>query len=358
MRIVHTADWHLGHGRTHTADTAKSIRKYLFPQIPGSDIVYLAGDVTDGTITMDSKNSRELIRLYIDFLYLLAEHKVKLRALRGTVSHDRTQLSILESLVRKINIPVDVKVINQPLVETITDLGISVLYLPDDLPYKNKRELFKHVKSMLVAVDGKVDHVVMHGMFDYTCYGFQLPDTYTLSQFDGIVKDWIFCGHIHTPKVTKKSIYSGSFDRLAHDEEHKKGFYVIDDGKPVFIENKDSIKYITKKYQHEDVDALYKYHDRVMEVFDGEEYGYLRVVLPDVQLRQALRSYHTKKYPHIQIKFKSEKKETSTKNLSHKKQVELEVPTYANLPRLVYTHVKKSGIKLKLEPIQEALDGL
>ena len=357
MRIIHSADWHLGHARTHTVDTVRSIRQYLFPQIPGTDIMYLAGDVTDGTITMDSKNSRELIRLYIDLLYKLAEHKVKLRVLRGTISHDRTQLDTLTSLVTKINIPVDVKVINQPLVETIVDLGISILYLPDDLPYKNKRDLFKHIKSMLIAVDGQVDHVVMHGIFDYTCYGFQLSDAYTLSQFDNIVTGWIFCGHVHTPKVLKNSIYAGSFDRLAHGEEHAKGFYVIDNGKPEFIENKSAIKFITKQYHQHDVDAIYKYHDKVMKLFDGEKYGYLRVILPDVQLRQSLRSYHTKKYSHIQIKFKTEKKKT-TKKLAHKKQVVLEIPTKANLGRLVYTHVKTKGIELKLKPIQEALDGL
>ncbi len=359
LAILHTADWHLGHSKTRTKEIALAIRKYLFPKIKEVKIVTLVGDITDTTISLSSSSSYILTALFIDLFYLLDRYNVVMRIVRGTIMHDRDQLQFVDKLLKRLPINPDVKVINKPSVEYIESLSSSFLYLPDDLPFQNKAALFRHVKQLLISTGGEVDYVLCHGMFDFTCKGFFIPDAYSVKDFS-FCKQLILAGHIHTPQNRNKVLYSGSFDRLSHNEEHKKGFYIVGD-KVEFIQNKDAILYKSITYPTSTIDKLYEVHSHFIDkTFKDVPYGYVRVFLDDVQLKQALRSYHNKCYPKILLTFKNTKERKASDDLTlleNREEMDLEPPTSANLPRLLTNYLSTYKKKtIPIERIKEVLD--
>ncbi len=194
-------------------------------------------------------------------------------------------------------------------------------------------------------------------MFDFACVGYQLDDTYTVSDFKQRCNHWVLSGHVHNPGSSGNVLYAGSFDRLSHNEEHRKGYYILD-GSPKFIENKLAIMYKTLTFKTSDVETMFlEYSDFVTAHFSGVAYGYLRVLLDDPQLRLAVKSFHQKSNSHILLTFKRSTDKSSGKKHLVKSNIttKLEAPTRSNLPKLVHSHLKLKKINIELDAVNEVL---
>lgn len=133
MKILHTADWHLGKifaGRSFLEDQAYFMEKTLIPTITAEkpDCVVIAGDIFDRAIAPP-----EALRLFDEFLTHMAEMDVPLIAITG--NHDGAERLRLGSRLMKksgIHILTLASDCREPIMLTDAD-GLSAAVYP--LPY-------------------------------------------------------------------------------------------------------------------------------------------------------------------------------------------------------------------------------
>jgi DNA repair exonuclease SbcCD nuclease subunit len=362
IKIILSADWHLGHKRVKTEDTANDIANSLFPRIPTADMLCIAGDIFDGRVSFNSGDTSVIIGLFVDMLKLCYGNNVTVRIIRGTYSHDILQNNVLTKIYSKLGLPIDFKVINDLSVEYNEKLKLSFLYIPDNLPYKGKNDLLRVATDIMKANDLKmVDYVVMHGEFDVMGYNDFGRNIFTLNDFNKICRYLVLSGHIHKPIHTGKLVYAGSINRLSHNEEEPKGFWEIVGDQPTFIENPNATKFITLDYTGVTSlkEAMERYSNDIA-IFN-ERAAFLRIVVNDIHIRQSLLIHHNSIYPHIKLTFKSQKRyEQTDKYLDDKiksKQEQREIPTRANISAIVSNYIETSyGIYMKLDDIEAIIN--
>jgi len=365
IKIIHTADWHFGHLKTPTLSICQNIKKFLFKFIPECDLMIIAGDVFDMSVSMNSHDAVLIIGFFLELFNELNKSKVILRIIRGTYSHDRNQLKVLEALYKDYNFSFDFKYIDKIKIETIKSLDIKIGYLPDNLNFNNSNEIIETVKKMMkMSGYSYLDYIVGHGDFDH-----KYPDnivlpriTYQIEQFD-FVKKYVLMGHNHIPSKYKKVIYSGSFSRLKHNEEGKKGFFYITD-KPKFIENKDAMIFksfdINANYNQEE---LIKKLNRIVDIYfsNKTKKGYLRIVNCPSEFKQWIYKSFLLNHPNINVTFKKKKGYLNNNlkindHIALKHSTNLEIPTSANIHILIANAIKKYNFgKLHKNKIQMLL---
>jgi DNA repair exonuclease SbcCD nuclease subunit len=350
MVILHTADWHLGNIKVQTKYIASRLRKYLFPKIQDVEVIFIIGDIFDSIVNLNSEDAGIIYELFVDLFLLCSKHSVMIRIVQGTFSHDSNQLQILQSIIGKLKVKLDVKIYYKMSIE-IND-KFSAIFIPDNLPFKNKHSMLKEMRKLLTTVsEDKVDYICIHGEFDFASHHFVSSNTYRHSDFSKFVKKKILCGHIHSPYQYKNIFYSGSFDRMRHNEESKKGFWVHDDDKSVFIENEEATKFITI-----DIDSSKK----LSEILDhltniatskfNTDKGYLRIKLSDIDLSQAIKQFFRKNYPWIECKIQKIDNTSEYKSSFDDIVCELEEPNEKNLPVIL-----SNMVNIPLDEIKEIL---
>jgi len=363
-KILVSSDWHVGHSRVPTSDTIGDIRKYLLPHISKVNIVFFPGDIFDGLISMNSPDASLVIDLFVDIFRLCFEYDVILRIVRGTYSHDILQNNIISRLFDKLQIPVDYQLINNMSVECIEKYGLNILYMPDNLPYRTKEEALDNAKMLLCANNMTyVDYVVMHGEFDHLDFHHASNTIYNSDHFSFCTK-LILAGHIHKPHRYRNLVYAGSFNRLAHNEEEPKGFWIIEGTYASFVENKDATRFITIDYRTEtNFDEMLQRHVKIIERFDPERLGFLRLLLTDTNLKQAIANYHNANYPNIKLTFKHVLKSGGVddqylaEKLKQKNIETLPVPSLKNVANIVCNHLFITGISIEITEAESIING-
>lgn len=361
IKAIHTSDWHLFHRHVPTSETIESIRKYVLPRIKDVDILFIPGDVFEGKVSLNDANVQLVIELFVDIFTECYAHNTIFRVVRGTFSHDNHQNRLFRSLFKKLRIPVDFKLIENIDVERFENLGISVLYLPDNLPFHSKAEVFQHVKTLFTANNIRtVDYVVMHGEFEHAGFiGEKHHNAYSYDDFKNICTGLILSGHIHKPTRFKNIVYAGSLNRLAHNEEEAKGFWIISGNDAEFIENKEATRFTTVDYRTDtDLDTLLNKHKVLCDIFDKTKVAFVRVLITDTHLKQALFKYHTQLYGNIHLTFKrtasiaSEAIQRIEDRLKNKVSDELITPSLKNITQLVYDYLNSKKVIIPREHIE------
>ena len=312
LRILSTSDWHLGNSRVPTQNIIRRLQTVIFPLLSKTDILNIGGDVWDTVLTL-SNETNGIVSFIIDLLRECSTHNVTVRVLLGTYVHDRDQSTIFEICQEKCNFKNNLKYINQLCLEEIKEHDIRILYLPDDLPYESSDAVLEAV-SELMSVRGWdwIDYVFGHGYFLH-----MIPETiprkpkclFKISQFKNIVRRYVCMGHVHMSDFTENVFYNNSFDRIAHGEELPKGCVYLEDfgtsAKIKFIENTQATKFVTidlSSYKDKETIGQY-YLEKVEKKFSEGEAGYVRVIHPSVEIRQALHRITTNKYPNLIYSF-------------------------------------------------------
>jgi len=252
------SDIHLGHANNSTENIVNNLMVYfkdnhkLFKML---DIIFIAGDIFDKLLMSNSKQYR-LIMQWLTALIKYCEHNnIKLRILEGTKSHDWQQASVIDSILERLKLDLDFKYIDDVVIEDMNDLGLSILYIPDEHNHIAE-DTYNEVKA-LMATKGitQVDIAIMHGQFHYQLPMVKLESSHNESDYTDIVKYFISIGHIHKHSVNGKILAQGSFDRLAQGEEEPKGAMVMsintttENGEYVFLENKNAMLFRTLDYR-------------------------------------------------------------------------------------------------------------
>lgn len=260
------SDIHLGHRKNSAKDIIKNLNYVLKEHIKTNrlDILFLAGDVFDSLLTLSTDDVNEIM-IWINVLFIWCDkNNVKLRVLEGTPSHDWWQSKIFESIFAVNVTNVDFKYIKNLSIETIDDLGLTVLYVPDEWS-PDTDDTYKQVLELLASNGlSQVDITIMHGQF-----GYQLPahiqkiPRHNEDNYLNITKYYISIGHVHLHSVFKRIIAQGSFDRLAHGEELDKGCVHISikrngDMSYFFIPNKEAKIFKTIAINTLDIDLATK----------------------------------------------------------------------------------------------------
>lgn len=254
VKLLSISDIHLGHNINKTDLIIKNLDKFftkhskLFKEL---DIICIVGDLFDRLLISSSEEHINIINWLIRLVTFCKLNNIKLRILEGTPSHDWKQARILTTFIEELNIDVDYKYIETLYIEEMNDLGISILYIPDE--YKNDaNDTYLEVKKLLVDKKiSQVDIAYIHGQFDYQAInGHKSIKQHNSDNYLSIVKHWISVGHIHTSSINSRIIAQGSFDRLRHGEEEEKGCYYltisdIQDDTFQFLENKNAMLFKT-----------------------------------------------------------------------------------------------------------------
>ncbi len=305
-QIISLSDIHLGHNRTSTEFIIKNLDDCITNSntLSNVDLLILAGDIFDKGLAFASEDISKIIHWINRLMLLCNKHNVVLRILEGTPSHDRKQSKIftdVNEILSNINeYKLDFKYVDTLSIEHINEFGINVLYIPDEWNTDSNTTLLE-VKELLNSKQlNQVDYAIIHGCFEH-----QLPShiginiKHNNNEYNRIVKHLIFIGHIHQHSIKDKIISHGSFDRLSHGEEEKKGYIkvIIDKNNyhnVKFIENKKSKKYITIKLDNDITDTIISNIDIIVSKLPSGSYIRLNMDRDDlnVQLLQVLEQRH------------------------------------------------------------------
>lgn len=252
MQIACLSDLHLGHPRNAAADIIANLRLAL-PDSAATgdlDIIFLAGDVFDGLLSLPDKDVLEIDLWISSLLRICQKHDIVLRVLDGTKSHDWFQSQRFMAINDLTKICADVQYIRELSIEYIERFDIHVLYVPDEWEDDTEKTL-QQTHALLKAKGlAQVDYAIMHGQFEYQLPAFIKAQKHSSDAYQALVRELIFIGHVHTHTRLGRIIAQGSFDRLSHGEEGPKGhvratIHHNGDRDVIFVENTTAKKFIT-----------------------------------------------------------------------------------------------------------------
>ena len=265
IKILQLSDIHLGNKLNSTEKIVNALRHYFRSnqkEFSKLSMIVLVGDVYDRLLNTSSSDYILSIEWLTELVIFCKNNNIKLRILEGTPSHDWKQCKVLYTIIDRLNIDVDFKYIETLHIEIMTDLNLSVLYVPDEWKHKAS-ETYNEILELMVANNlSKVDVVFMHGQFHYQLPMIRLESSFSEEDMLNIVNYYISIGHIHTPSVFERILAQGSFDRLAHNEEEDKGGIVVTIDKSKgdfsyrFIKNEKAMLFKTYRYEEEELDFI------------------------------------------------------------------------------------------------------
>lgn len=319
LKVASISDIHLGHRKTPTGHILNNLRRAFdnTEKTGELDMIFIVGDLFDGPLSHYSDEAVKIQLWLFDFLKMCATRNIMVRILEGTPSHDWKQ-TIWAEVVKAIGqLNVDLKYVQHLDIEYIEKFDLNILYVPDEWRPETD-QTWMEVNQLLTARGLKqVDFTLLHGAFSE-----QLPDhvtapTHVSERYASITKRHVFVGHVHKAWSHLNLLGNGSFDRLAHGEEEKKGYwevtYTDHQTKVVFVENTNAMQYKTIACTGLSTEqALEKIERSVVSLPAG---SHVRIEAkmddPIISSLEVLR----KKYPHLLWSSKKADKKTLQSNL-------------------------------------------
>ena len=282
------SDIHLGHKRNQTTDILHNLDNFFdfysdTCSYKDLDIIFIAGDMFDSLLDFSGTEIHEIIVWLDKLMRFCGKHKIKLRVLEGTPSHDWKQSKIVDTMHNMMYFftSADIKYIDTLYIEHIKDLELYILYVPDEWNSSSETTLQQVKELMNDKGITSVDIAIMHGCFNYqVTWGNNVKVSYAHDEasYLSIVKYYISIGHIHTHSVHDRIIAQGSFDRIAHGEEEPKGAVLLKIGREpsyMLIENKLARTFKTIELKSLDLDKSMATIDRVVSKL--REKSYVRI---------------------------------------------------------------------------------
>jgi hypothetical protein len=245
-----STDHHNLHPHTPTRHILANMDTFYYKEnnLAEIDLSIWGGDFFHDLAPANDPNFALCQRWIKKHLHLCHEHKVHVRIIEGTSSHDWQQPEQFDILKPKDS-PY-IKYINTLSIEYIPELKINIMYVPDNFGHTSTEVIYEQaLKLMAERSLTQVDMIILHGGFD-----FQLPaiankngSLYDSVKWSALAKHVIFSGHIHKPSSKFNIKGGGSFDRTAFGEMHPKGAYRFtfneDKFNAEFWENKNALIY-------------------------------------------------------------------------------------------------------------------
>lgn len=357
--MVSISDLHFGNPRIDASELYRKLRTYFYPHLAKSHLITLNGDIYDQLLTVNSKAYHFVTQFISDLFRISETYGCQIRILHGTYSHDRDQLSILAALAtdntryRIVN-KIESEVISDFRCESgeIPGLSLTVGYLPDNLPYRDVTPVVAQLANTLTVIGkDKLNLLIGHGSFAHTLpKNIPLPPlTYTEETFSELVDGIVVMGHIHIHSHKNNIFYCGSFERMSHNEEEKKGFYSFtytDKWSNKFIPNPEATPFITHTFTEPDAAKLTRKYLDLVKTAIGDRRGYVRIIHASPEMRTMLHAVTTRHVPNVILQTKAPK--DVEQKILKVSDIALDVcdevkPTKENLGNLVYQYLSENN---------------
>lgn len=257
MKILHTADWHigltidnidLGKGESTRIDEARKVLSEMLDQIPNVDIMTIAGDLFSYSFP-----SPYLVAVVKEFLQKCTALNPKIQIIIIVGNHDLSSINMRHSLesLKEDNIP-NIHVYDQ--CESIKIKDINFIALPFMGKYVGLEDIVPLVNKNISAAHR--NFLIWHGSYKGVVAGgesFLMRDAWNIdSAIEGI--DYYLSGHIHKHQIIdNKVLYPGStFQCDAGERDDEKGYAILDTDTMVasFIPFKNYLKYKVFEFDH------------------------------------------------------------------------------------------------------------
>lgn len=265
FKYLNISDIHFFHKNTPTEYICESLTHYFgdfqdTSRFTDLDMILIGGDITDDRRDYKDPDVFTMNEWFYRLMVFCVKHSIALRILRGTPSHEYDQSKNLMHLAKAFGDKLDFLYVDTLYIEHYDKFDMDILYVPDEWA-ASAAKCQEQVQELLKQKDlTKVDIACMHGMFDY-----QLPDVadhllkHDSSFYLEIVRYFINIGHVHIASTFDRILAQGSFDRLAHGEEAKKGGILCTihagvSSKFEFIENTKAKIYKTVSVKTKDIE--------------------------------------------------------------------------------------------------------
>lgn len=318
FRYLVISDVHLGNQRNPLWRMIANLRAYFgdfkdVSQFATLDVLFIAGDLFDKALWFTNDDLNLIFAFFLDLFDFCERHGIAFRYLEGTPSHDRKQFRNIVPLASKFP-ALDFRYIEEMCVEAFYDHGITCLYVPDEhAGGGEKSQALIKTKLDELGIE-KVSIGMVHSWFKY-----QVPEVSSSSKYDeefflSIVEYFVSNGHIHGPSTFDRIVGQGSFDRVAHNEEHAKGgvlFEINDkDAYFFFLENKNALPFRTVHVKTTDMEKAVEQIDKVASKLP--EMSWLRIKAKEIN--PVLHSLDAlgKQYPLIRFEKITEEEEART----------------------------------------------
>jgi len=260
MKILHTADWHLGTFRSpikdgvnlRTEDTKRCLDELIkVAQEEKPDYCLISGDVFHVGRLWSDRCCEEII-MAIHYIKELAVVSGQVVVMRGTPNHDGIgQFNVLSEMF--VDVP-NVHIITTPQVLPFEDVDIAVLPGFDRGVYRAKfpglsgeeeNEVFtqelSHIVTGLRAQCGQGRKNILMAHYTVPGCNTESGQTMMLTQFEPIIPqevllaagyDLVALGHIHRPQriLSQDWYYSGAINQINfNDEGQERGFWIHTD---------------------------------------------------------------------------------------------------------------------------------
>ena len=260
IKILHTADWHLGSPRSpmkdgvnlRAEDTKRCLDELVrIARLERPDYVLISGDVFDVGRLLSDRCCEEIITA-VHYIRELAEVSKQVVVMRGTPNHDGAgQFNVLGEMFFKFP---NVHIVADPMVLSFNDVDIAVMPGFDRGTYRANhpglssdeenevftQELANIVTGLKAQCEPNKKSVLMA---HYTVPGCNTESgqTMMLTQFEPIIPqealmaagyDLVALGHIHRPQkiLSHDWYYSGAINAMNfNDEGQERGFWIHTD---------------------------------------------------------------------------------------------------------------------------------
>lgn len=335
LNIASVSDVHLGHPTTPTEFIIRNLHRYVFPDDKDTrdlNIIFIDGDFFDSLQDPASTNSIAIRQYVVSLLYFCKKNDILLRILRGTKLHDWDQPYIFKEENDNHSIGCDLLYVDRIHIEYIERFGIHVLYVPDEAN-ATAAQTWEEVRGLMNSLGiNKVDYASMHGAFHH-----QLPEIESIKHilhnaedYLGIVRHYIFVGHIHQHTIHERIIANGSTDRLIHGDEGVKGHVRVKKGLVKFIENIGAMRYKTLDVEDMSADMVI---EQVIDYLNNDETkGNIRLRCSKQSVAYGMEKRLSKMFPFIRFSYLNNQKKQKTKEvLAPTVKIQLPVLTRENL---------------------------
>lgn len=264
MKILHTADWHIGEFKGPTEngvnlraqDTMRCL-DYMVDvarqELP--DIVCVSGDIFHQEQIGPARYSKEMLNATRIITELSMVSKLVV-VMRGTVNHDGNgQFKVLEKMFEKnpkVEVVTDPKVVSTPIADIACIPGFDKQEFRSKFPGLSSEEeniqWTQYISDMIMGLRAQCgntnivkDVVPVILMAHYTVPGCNMESGQTsfFANFEPVIPrealqvagyDAVFLGHIHRPQVIeglRNVYYAGAINAMNfNDEGQKRGFWI------------------------------------------------------------------------------------------------------------------------------------
>lgn len=305
VRYLVISDIHFGNRRNPAWRIANNLWEYI-EGFKDLDILFIAGDVFDKEMWFHSDDVPVIVNVFLKLYSHCEENSIKLRVLKGTDIHERGQFKTLAVMAKKFE-RLDFRYIGEVEVEYFQEYNLSCLYVPDNHLDGGKLSQEHIRKTVLSSGRDKVHIAIVHSWFNHHLPEIHKESCYDEEFFLSLVEFFISNGHIHIPQMYLRIITQGSFDRIAHNEDHPKGgvlFHIKgDESTWCFVQNTNALPFKTLKLASQDVDKCFDQVNKLVR--DLPEYSWV-----SIRAKESHPFYHSveelgRRYPLIRFEKKA-----------------------------------------------------